>query len=203
LNRAQALGEIRANPAKLVQAPRTLNNRKGFQFFSLDELQKIYTTGAIEPWHKHAWMLFAGTGARRMELLNLKWSDVGTDTLHLISTGEQRTKSGQGRDVPISRGAGEALAFFRTWAHRSDLYVLPRITPPSLSRIAAQCIRRAKLTGSLHKFRHTFISHLAMDARVPIGAIKEWAGHSTIAVTEQYMHHRPSMTDEILRELRL
>jgi len=199
LNRCVKLGQLTRNPAALVKAPRSLNNRKGYPFFTADELQLVYTKGAIEPWHKYAWMLYAGSGARRMELLNLKWADVGSDTLHLVSTGEERTKSGQGRDVPISAGAREALAFFRTWEKRSDLYVLPRVHPSSLSRIAIKCIKRAKLTGSLHKFRHTFISRLAMVPEIPVLAIKEWAGHSTLAVTEKYMHLRPSVTDDILR----
>ena len=202
LNRAAKLGEIDRNPAILVKAPRSLEHSGGFRFFSTPELQKIYTTGTFEEWHKFAWMLYAGTGARRGEGLNLKWREVGADTIKLISTGEERTKSGLAREVPISKGVAEALEFFRTWENKSDLYVLPRITPPSLSRVAARCIRRAGCNGSLHTFRHTFISHLASDASIPIIAIKHWAGHSTIAVTEKYMHLRPSVTDEILRGMR-
>lgn len=203
LNRAHQLGMIAINPAALVRAPKSLNHRKGFAFFSTADLACIYNTGTIEPWHKYAWMLYAGTGARRQELLNLKWADVDDRTIHLISTGEERTKSGEGRDVPISTGAREALAYFRTWEGKSDLYVLPRVYASSLSRVAARCIRRAGLKGSLHTFRHTFISHLAADPRIPIVAIKTWAGHSTIRVTEQYMHMRESASDDILRELKL
>ncbi|MCA3000273.1 MAG: tyrosine-type recombinase/integrase [Rhodocyclaceae bacterium] len=203
LNRAHQLGMIAINPAALVRAPKSLNHRKGFAFFSTADLACIYNTGTIEPWHKYAWMLYAGTGARRQELLNLKWADVDDRTIHLISTGEERTKSGEGRDVPISTGAREALAYFRTWDGKSDLYVLPRVHASSLSRVAARCIRRAGLKGSLHTFRHTFLSHLAADPRIPIVAIKTWAGHSTIRVTEQYMHMRESASDDILRELKL
>lgn len=203
LNRAHQLGIITTNPAALVRAPKSLNHRQGFAFFSADELARIYSAGTIYPWHKYAWMLYAGTGARRQELLNLKWADVDDRTIHLISTGEERTKSGEGRDVPISIGAREALAFFRTWENKNDFYVLPRVHPSSLSRIAAKCIRRAKLIGSLHTYRHTFISHLAADPRIPILAIKTWAGHSTIRVTEQYMHMRESAADDILRDLKL
>jgi integrase len=202
LNRAVKLGELTRNVADLVKAPRSLNQRKGFAYFTTAELQRIYAKGTIEAWHRYAWMFYAGSGARRMEGLNLKWSDVGSDTLHLVSTGEERTKSGLARDVPISEGVREALTFFSTWEQRSDLYVLPRVHPASLSRIAARCIRRAGLTGSLHTLRHTFVSHLAMDARIPVLAIKEWAGHSTLAVTEKYMHHRPSVTDDLLRSMR-
>jgi integrase len=203
LNRAVALGLIDVNPAELVKPPRSLNHRKGFEYYTPEELQLLYTKGCVDAWHRWAWQLYASTGSRRMELLNLKWSEVGADMVHLVSTGEERTKSGEGRDVPLMASALEALAFFRSWEHKSDLYVLPRVHPASVSRIAARCIRRAGLKGSLHTLRHTFASNLAMDARIPVSAIKEWMGHSTIRVTEQYMHLRQGATHEILKGMRL
>jgi integrase len=203
LNRAVAIGLIDVNPAALVKAPKSLNNRKGFTYFTPEELQRLYTKGCVEEWHRWAWQLYASTGARRRELMNLKWADVGTDTLHLVSTGEERTKSGEGRDVPLMASAIEAFAFFRTWEGKSDLYVLPRVHGTSISRIAARCIRRAGLVGSLHTLRHTFASNLAADPRIPFGSIKEWMGHSTIRVTEQYVHLRDSSTNEIVRGMRL
>lgn len=203
LNRAVAIGIITVNPAALVKAPRSLNHRKGFQYFTPDELQALYTKGCVEDWHRWAWQLYASTGARRQELMNLKWSDVGTETLHLVSTGDERTKSGEGRNVPLMASALEAFAFFRSHPGKSDLYVLPRIAGPSMSRIAAKCIRRAGLTGSLHTLRHTFASNLARDPRIPVTAIKAWMGHSTLRVTEQYMHLRDDDTNAIMRELRL
>lgn len=203
LNRAVAIGLIDVNPAALVKAPRSLNHRKGFEYFTPEQLQLLYTKGCVEDWHRWAWQLYASTGARRTELMNLKWADVGTDTLHLVSTGEERTKSGEGRDVPLMASAIEAFAFFRTWEGKSDLYVLPRVNAASLSRIAARCIRRAGLKGSLHTLRHTFASNLAADPRIPFGAIKEWMGHSTIRVTEQYVHLRATSTNDILKGMRL
>lgn len=203
LNRAVSIGHLTINPGALVRPPKSLNHRKGFRYFTAADLQQLYTKGCVENWHRWAWQLYASTGARRSELMNLKWADVGTETLHLVSTGEERTKSGEGRDVPLMASAIEAFAFFRTWPDASDLYVLPRITGPSLSRVAARCIRRAGLTGSLHTLRHTFGSNLAADARIPVTAIKEWMGHSTIRVTEQYLHLRDNQTNEILRGMRL
>lgn len=204
LNRAVSLGLLTRNVCDAVKPPKQLESKRvGFAYFSAEEMVAIYTKGCVEEWHRMAWRFFAGTGARRGEGLNLKWSEVDDDTITLISTGEERTKSGQARSVPISAGTAEALHFFRHWSKRSDIYVLPRVTPESLSRIAARCIRRAGLKGSLHTFRHTFITHLAMNPLVPIHAIKEWAGHSTIAVTEQYIHHRPNTTDDFVRSLRL
>ncbi len=201
LNRAIDLGLLTTNPCRLVGKPKSLQ-QSGILFYTSAELDLIYGA-CVEEWHKYAWMFYAGTGARRMEGLSLKWPQVGREELKLVSTGEERTKSGQARILPLTVGAQEALAFFKAWPQRSDLYVLPRIEPESLSRRAAKCIQRAGLPGSLHTFRHTFISHLASDVNIPIIAIKEWAGHSTIRVTERYMHLRESAADVILKAKRI
>jgi len=61
----------------------------------------------------------------------------------------------------------------------------------------AKWIRRAqrraglKVTGGLHILRHTFCSRLAM-AGAPALAIKELAGHTTLATTMRYMHLSPA-----------
>lgn len=201
LTRAVDLGILHRNPCRLVKAPKSLESH-GIRFYTESEMEAIYRA-SVEGWHKFAWMLYAGTGARRMEGLNLRWKDVGKEALRLISTGEERTKSGLSREIPLSIGAQEALEYLRTWKGKSDLHVLPRIAPESLSRRAIKCIARAGLTGSLHRFRHTFITRLAMNPGIPIHVIKEWAGHSSISVTENYMHFRPSATDEILKGTRI
>ena len=55
--------------------------------------------------------------------------------------------------------------------------------------------RRAGFAGPplWHKLRHTFCSHLAMRGAAAI-AIKELAGHKSIAVTNRYMHLAPGQT---------
>jgi site-specific recombinase XerD len=60
----------------------------------------------------------------------------------------------------------------------------------------AELKRQAKGAGlrvqgiGWHVLRHTFCSHLAMRG-APAIAIKELAGHSSIAVTNRYMHLAP------------
>ena len=42
-----------------------------------------------------------------------------------------------------------------------------------------------------HTLRHTFCSHLAM-AGAPVTAIRDLAGHSSVAITQRYMHLAPA-----------
>ena len=55
----------------------------------------------------------------------------------------------------------------------------------------AQRRARLKVTGGLHILRHTYCSRLAM-AGAPALAIKELAGHTTLATTMRYMHLSPA-----------
>jgi integrase len=57
--------------------------------------------------------------------------------------------------------------------------------------------RRAGLpvmNGGIHILRHTFCSHLAMQG-APGKAIQELVGHSTLGMTQRYMHLSPAAKD--------
>ena len=45
----------------------------------------------------------------------------------------------------------------------------------------------------VHTLRHTFCSHLAMAGQ-PVTAIRDLAGHSSVAITNDYMHLAPAAT---------
>lgn len=194
-NRAIEKKMLTASPAEHVDPPRILD-AKPHLFYETEDLEALYLASSFdpwhpensqhEPWHAPAWKLFANTGMRRGEGLALKRRWVGQDGLKIISTGEERTKSGDWRDVPLFPGALEALEALP----KGGDYVLPRVAPESLSRAATHCIKRAGLPGSLHTLRHTFISHLARDPNVPIRTIQRWAGHASITTTEKYMYLR-------------
>ena len=65
---------------------------------------------------------------------------------------------------------------------------------PRIKTLRAGLKRQAKGAGlrvtGWHVLRHTFCSHLAMRG-APAIAIKELAGHASIAVTNRYMHLAP------------
>lgn len=162
-------------------------------------MQALYLASSFDPhhpdapqhaaWHAATWKWLANTGLRRGEALIQRRAWVASDHLRVLSTDEERTKSGKWREIPLFPGAQEALEALDAVLGDRE-HVLPRVTPPSLSRAAAKCIVRADLVGSIHTLRHTFISHLAMDPSVPVRTIQKWAGHANIKTTEGYMHLR-------------
>jgi integrase len=194
LNKAIEWGRIRSNPIHFVSEPKQLNSGPE-RFYSAEELQLIYRASPDRP---HVWRLMANTGIRRGEALQLRWADVGHEEIRVLSTEDERTKSGKWRIVPLSEGAREALEAFKRDGDR----VLPRIRPESLSRAFLHDAARASLDGSLHTLRHTFISHLVMKG-VPLRTVQILAGHAHFTTTERYAHLAPGYLQNTVAGLRL
>jgi integrase len=182
VNRALKKRLILSNPIINVSAPKILDS-KPHKYYTSEELNKLYAaSGSRAP----IWALFANTGMRRTEGLQLKWLNVGHISINIESTEGERTKSGLWRPVPISQGARNALAQLKNIGE----YVLPRMRPESLSRHFALDARRAGIDGSLHTLRHTYISHLVLK-NVPLRTVQLYAGHSSYTTTEQYAYLQP------------
>ncbi len=176
-NRAVALKVITENPISIVQAPQHLDS-KPHHWYQLDELQALYTQSAYGP----IWKFMANTGIRRGEALNLRRLWI-TDAVRIQSTGEERTKSGAWRKVPMTEGAKAALADIK----EDGPYLLPRIAPGSLSRAFLRDAKAAGVGGSLHSLRHSYVCHMLL-ARIPIRTVQLYAGHASITTTEKYAY---------------
>lgn len=195
LSKALEWKVIREHPIPHVSAPLSLDSKPP-RFFTQDELTAIYKACTAQvnsgegpqpnPVHAHIWRLFANTGMRRGEGQMLRRAWIGQDAMKILSTDEQRTKSGKWREIPLTQGARIALDALP----KGKTYVLPQMAPASLSRACIHDVRRAGLDGSLHTLRHTYISHMVM-AGIPLRTVQKLAGHSTVAVTERYSHLAP------------
>jgi integrase len=197
LNKAVRDKRISENPIENVSSPRILD-AKPHLFYEASQLKALYDACRVkvnggfgpQPVELHAaiWKLMVNTGMRRGEGLHLLKKWIGREEIKIVSTGEERTKSGNWRAVPKTDGAAEALDRLK---HAVDGdYVLPRTAPPLLSRAYLRDAARAGISGSLHTLRHTYISHLVRDTHIPMRTVQLWAGHSTIAVTENYSYLR-------------
>ena len=162
----------------------------------------------------------AGTGARRGELLALRWSEVdftrGSITISrsLEQTKEYglRVKETKGRKVRRAGISTDVLATleeirsvqqeYRTQFgtdYRSDLDLVfchpdgSFIKPHAVTKAARRMAAKAGLNGvSLHTMRHSFGSQL-LSAGVPLPAVSKLLGHANVAVTaEVYAHALPS-----------
>ncbi len=181
INRAVEWDLITRNPVARVKPPQELDSKPP-HYYTVEELVKLYEISSRAP----VWRLYANTGMRRMEGLNLKKADVGSDAIRVLSTEEGRTKSRKWREIPMTEGARQALDEIKP----DGSFVIPRIRPESLSRAFLQDVATAKMGGSLHSLRHTYISHLVM-AGVPLRTVQILAGHAHFSTTEKYAHLAP------------
>jgi len=177
INRAVDLKVIQENPISIVQPPKNLNS-KPHHYYQEEELKRLYKVSDYGP----IWRFMANTGLRRGEALNLRRVWI-TDAVRIESTGEERTKAGEWRKIPLTEGARKALQRINT----EGVYLLPRMAKESLSRAFARDAANAGVGGSLHSLRHTYICHLLL-AGVPIRTVQLYAGHAHISTTEKYAY---------------
>jgi integrase/recombinase XerD len=67
------------------------------------------------------------------------------------------------------------------------------LTRKQVYRIVRQAANRAGIEGNVspHWLRHSHASH-SLDKGAPLHLVQQTLGHSTIAVTEKYLHAKPS-----------
>lgn len=179
LNKAAEWELIDYSPIRFVRPPQ-VRTSKPIHWYSMEELLQLYRQAGER---KAIWQLFANTGMRRGEGLNLRRTDDKGESIILQSQPGARTKSRKWREVPLSPNGREALD---TLLEASDTeFVLPRMQPANLSHAFED--DRGSLPGSLHSLRHTFGTLLAVKG-VKIMELKTLMGHASIKTTEKYLH---------------
>lgn len=191
-------GFVQANPARYVRAPKNLDSKPPL-FYTTEQLRAIYE--ASRPGDVPIWKLFANTGLRRTEALQLKHTDIRQGSVYVLSSGKARTKSAKWRRVPMNEEARAAYEHLKQRTGDTE-YVLPRINKDVLSIQFVKVLRTLGLGGSLHSLRHTFASHLVMNG-VPLAVVKDLLGHATITTTEIYAHLAPQVIDASVHRIRL
>ena len=154
----------------------------------LPDLKKLYFCDHLQP----LVLTSIFTGMRRGETFNLTWADV--DLKRKIITVEGSTsKSGQTRHIPIHK---ELLEILSNWREQSagEGYVFPGKDGKRLDNVKKSwegLLKLAKIDGfRWHDLRHTFASKLVM-AGVPLNTVRDFLGHSDIAMTLRYAHLAP------------
>jgi integrase len=168
----------------------------------------------------------AATGARRGEVLALRWSDLQdgrvviarslTQTKQVLEFKEPKTEDSV-RVVSLPASARNALDIHRKRQqefrqhygpdYRADLDLIfanpdgTPLKPDSVSASVSALCRRLKLPKgvSLHTLRHSHGSHL-LAAGMPLPAVSERLGHSSVRVTaDVYSHAIRGQDDEAAR----
>ncbi len=175
------MGYIDSNPCAQVKMPKRESKRRAF---TVEEQRELLTK--TKPELVPLWTLLFLTGLRRLEVARLTTDDVVLDTpapfLHVHGKGDKL------RVVPLTREAIKAVRHFLEGTEDGG-----KLVPFSYRSIYNTWVRerdRLKLAGELdvHSFRHTFLSWLANRGQVSLTEVAAVAGHSSVAITEVYVH---------------
>jgi integrase len=133
-------------------------------------------------------LLALASGARKMELLSLRWPEVDLDR-RVLRLAE--TKNGEGRVVPIPPLVVAELARWGQTRRLNVPWVFPGVSgqkPMHIGTAWETARQRAGLSNfRFHDLRHTAASYLAMSG-ASVREIAEVLGHTTLAMAMKYIH---------------
>ena len=143
--------------------------------------------------------LFYSTGMRRVELVNLKLSDVNLSQGQVKVLGKQNKE----RYIPLLPNVLDTYQAYLI--KRSNLKVIKDLTALFLTRKGVKVYEKlvyrviinyfdtvsTKLKKSPHILRHSFATHLLSNG-ADLNSVKELLGHSSLAATQVYTHNSVS-----------
>ncbi len=166
-----------------------------------DSRAKHFKQGATL-WMKDAIRLAVVLGLRASELCQLRWEDVDyqSKTIRIGGRPGFKTKNAKRRLLPLTPKV-EGILNSISESHKT---VIASSTGRKLSEryLSVRFKTFVRLCGldervSLHSLRHTACTNL-ITAGVPIEAVRLYLGHSSISVTQRYIHMSShSITREI------
>ncbi len=194
-NQEVAAGHIARSPFLHIKPLKI--ERKRPDFFSENELKRFFAQPISRPY----WLFFLGlldTGMRFNEAASLRWEDVDFKkrVLHVHERSDFDVKTpNANRTIPISERLYEELEKLRKEPYSEDFVFATKTGRQIPERTALdKCKKAAKKAGikvaKLHKFRHTFASHL-VQMGVKIQDVSKLLGHSSIKETEVYAYLAP------------
>jgi integrase len=191
-------GWLKENPVSKISRYKEGKARE--RFLSKEEIQKLLEIckESKSP-HLYAVTLFAlSSGARRGEILGLKWKDVDFDR----KTATFRdTKNGENRTIPLSSTLVDCLLQERRKRIIPSEFVFPSIDgkqPADIRGGWENAVKEAGLSSvCFHTLRHTVASHLTMGgaSMLEVGAI---LGHKTLAMVKRYSHLSVAATAKVI-----
>jgi excisionase family DNA binding protein len=136
------------------------------------------------------------TGMRRAEILGLKWKNVDFQAKRIRV---EKTKNGRVRFIPITDDLFKQILKLKSENGQSAFVFLnPATKKPFLDMKTPfkRACRISEIEGlRFHDLRHTFATRL-IERGIDIETVRDLCGHSSIKVTERYVH----TTDERKRK---
>lgn len=188
-------GELNANPAKGVSAPK--KGRALPKNLDVDEMNQLLEVDETDPLSirdRAIMELMYGAGLRLAELVNLNVRDVAVrkGDIRVIGKGDKE------RVVPF---AGMAKVWVINWLKvRNQLLKAPedalflsklgqRISHRSVQKRMSEWGQKQSVSSHInpHKLRHSFATHM-LESSGDLRAVQELLGHADLSTTQVYTH---------------
>lgn len=192
------------HPGRRVER-RTENNEKT-RFLSTEERERLLLACKASPWPRLYLLVLLAltTGARKGELLRLRWRDIDLEqrVAHVATT-----KNGDPKVLPLTPPVIEQL---RAFQGAPSALVFPSRRRPDQAYAFEQrwieALREARVRSfRFHDCRHTCASWLAQQGATLL-EIGDLLGHRQISMTKRYSHlassHRSALVNRALGDLR-
>ena len=160
----------------------------------LEALDAVEADKTVNPAFCDAIRLLLLTGARKTEILGLKWSEVNTERKSLLLPPERTKAGGQNgeRRIMLSPAALEILKSRRPEKAKPEQFVFPAIRGDGhvigVRRAFAKACVQAKLEGvRIHDLRHSFASFAIADG-ASLFLVGKLLGHASARTSERYAH---------------
>jgi integrase len=194
-------GWLEESPMRKVSKPKEPRGR--VRFLSDDERKRLLEAcrTSYNPRLYPAVVVSLSTGARKMEILSLRWRDVDfqrqTITLH-------DTKNGERRVLPLQGHALELIQQHSNGSRMDSDFVFPSRNgkkPFDLRRAWTAALKESNIPNfRWHDLRHSAASYLAMNGAT-LAEIAEILGHKTLAMVKRYAHLSDAHTAGVVRRM--
>lgn len=191
-------GWVEENPLLKITKPREPRGR--VRFLEDDERKALLQTCKIHSPALYTIVVMAlSTGARKNEIMSLRWPDVnlklGHITLHDTKNGERRTIPLQGHALELVKELSKVRSL------QTDLLFPSRRNkkkPLEIQNIWNDAITTAGIKDfRFHDLRHSAASYLAMNG-ASLAEIAEVLGHKTLQMVKRYAHLSEAHTSKVV-----
>lgn len=151
--------------------------------------------------------LLYATGMRRMELINLKDSDIDFISKNIKVLGKGKKE----RKIPLNEFVLQKIKYY---IHERNIHfeqsefenlllntkgkkMAPKSVYTIINKLLQQCW--SSEVKSPHVLRHTFATHL-LNKGADLNAIKELLGHSSLVATQVYTHNSIDRLKEVYKQ---
>jgi len=177
---------LKSNPVHLIPSKPEDNQR--VRYLTSSERIALFRASKEASWSKLYLLVLAAitTGARRGELLGLRWNDIDFERQTAYV---QTTKNGQPKVLPLTDDVVKELTKFRQ--QDGSLIFNSEVKPDKAFCFNKQW-KKALILAEVdnfrfHDLRHTTASYLAQSG-ASLLEIAEVLGHKQISVTKRYAH---------------